>query len=478
MTGQPYALWAHVRFRGADGRTTAWSEPFGFNLRWRDADCGAAEPRACDVPRQLPAPAGLIRWSPTEGATSYDVVFTDLTPTKTFSTTTNVADQREIYTFRAASAAGPVHWRVRAVRAVDASSALANRLPRVSYGPWSPVLTTTNPPATTGALRVSATVSDTLDAAGGPVVPHELMPGFAWNGSQIPGADLGSPLYRVYVFTDRDCVNRVFTGPVVGSPAYAPRTFGGPFTLPSSFTDVATWQGGKISAGGTSEGPVFDADGEPVKTNELPGATLGEGAAPTGAAATSSGAQPGKSLAGVDLWDSGWPTGRFYWTVVPVAAVLQYKGGASSPPAIEYHDGEQPQDACSRGRVMSFGKISAPVVAQAAAPYATGMSPDGRMVAAASVTPRFHDSPLVAWEPVPGAQSYEVQWSQRSYPWVAKGTQLTVGTAFTLPLRTPGTWYYRVRGINPSLPAGAQKMTWSKPAAVRISGTVLKVVSR
>src|SRR4051812_9132757 len=32
MTGEPFALWAHVRFRGADGHMTPWSEPFGFNM--------------------------------------------------------------------------------------------------------------------------------------------------------------------------------------------------------------------------------------------------------------------------------------------------------------------------------------------------------------------------------------------------------------------------------------------------------------
>ena len=29
--------------------------------------------------------------------------------------------------------------------------------------------------------------------------------------------------------------------------------------------------------------------------------------------------EPGSSGAPVDLWDSGWPNGRFFWTVVPVA---------------------------------------------------------------------------------------------------------------------------------------------------------------
>ena len=36
----------------------------------------------------------------------------------------------------------------------------------------------------------------------------------------------GAPaeLFRVYVATDEDCVNIVYRGAIVGSPAYAPRT--------------------------------------------------------------------------------------------------------------------------------------------------------------------------------------------------------------------------------------------------------------
>ena len=34
MTGNPYALYAHVRARTASG-VTRWSAPFGFNMRWK-----------------------------------------------------------------------------------------------------------------------------------------------------------------------------------------------------------------------------------------------------------------------------------------------------------------------------------------------------------------------------------------------------------------------------------------------------------
>src|SRR6516162_7735775 len=72
MTGNPYALWARVRWVGPHGKTfTQWSKPFGFNMRWLDSD----------VAQQLPAPVGLIRWKPIEGATRYEVLYTDLHPT-------------------------------------------------------------------------------------------------------------------------------------------------------------------------------------------------------------------------------------------------------------------------------------------------------------------------------------------------------------------------------------------------------------
>ena len=65
MTGVPYALWAHVRWVSANGKqVTPWSAPFGFNMRWSDSD----------YPQQLPAPEGLIRWKPIEGATRYEVL--------------------------------------------------------------------------------------------------------------------------------------------------------------------------------------------------------------------------------------------------------------------------------------------------------------------------------------------------------------------------------------------------------------------
>src|SRR3984957_3177003 len=126
MTGDPDALWVHVRWESANGNiVTPWSKPFGFNMRWLNSD----------VPQQLPAPEGLVRWKPIEGATSYQVLYTDFRPAVSFETTTNVADEREYFTFHP-NLASTIHWRVRAIRYIDDSDVLKNGLPRASYGPW------------------------------------------------------------------------------------------------------------------------------------------------------------------------------------------------------------------------------------------------------------------------------------------------------------------------------------------------------
>ena len=108
MTGNPYALYAHVRAH-VGSRVTRWSTPFGLNMRWK------AEPEQI-----LPDTPGLVRWTPVEGATSYEVWFVD--PGKVVSTSTNVADEREYYSFHSDPLwSGTVQWRVRAVRTLYGS---------------------------------------------------------------------------------------------------------------------------------------------------------------------------------------------------------------------------------------------------------------------------------------------------------------------------------------------------------------------
>ena len=167
FTGKPYALYAHVRSVTTQG-ASGWSKPFGFNMRW-------AEPA---VP--LPAKPGLVRWTPVEGASAYDVWYPDIR--KIVRTHTNVADQREFYSFHLEEGWWQtVRWRVRPVRQVVGS--IPNGLPAVSYGPWSPMYTASNPGWQGGALQVRFAVSDAI-STGRSAAAHQLMPSLTFTGDQ------------------------------------------------------------------------------------------------------------------------------------------------------------------------------------------------------------------------------------------------------------------------------------------------------
>jgi hypothetical protein len=128
---------------------------------------------------------------------------------------------------------------------------------------------------------------------------------------------------------------------------------------------------------------------------------------------------------------------------------------------------------------MSFGKVAQPVVtAQSNTPWVSGLAPSGRLIASAAKVPTVHDSPLVAWEPAVGATTYEVQVSRTGYPWKTTWSTTTPGTSVVLPLgpSQAGTWYYRIRGINPALPTGAQAMSWSKPIRLKVTGDSFVIV--
>ncbi|HSC90074.1 MAG TPA: hypothetical protein VLB86_00320 [Gaiellaceae bacterium] len=528
ITGSPYSLYARVRAVRAKA-VTPWSRPYGFTMRWPS------------LPVPLESFPGLLRWTPVEGATGYTVwyLFPDGT-SKQFTVYTNVADEREWYTFhQSATYAGQVKWRVRAVRRLYGER--ANGLPAVSYGPWSPVYTTQNPAFASGPMALGGTVSD---AVSGPraTAAHQLMPAFLFSGNRSVYGQTAE-LYRVYVFTDRDCVNAVFRGAVVGGPAYAPRPFG-PLALPTTDSTIAAARRTFLRDGKEPVTTTYDL--ERVETTEqqasaAPYSPNAKSADPTtGTTPAGTFTTPQNVGAPVDLWDTDWPRGRYWWTAVPVVPVspdalsLTLSGGAavgatavavsgsglaagdqvtigvspsqdratvvavsgstiqlSAPLAfahgpgeavvragasVEYRDLELAQEACAAGRVLSFGKTSEPVVTAASAPYASGLSPKGRLVSAVSRSSSFYGAPLVAWAPALGASAYEVQWSRTRYPFrAAAAPVVTASTAVTLPLR-PGTWYYRVRGINYSAPTGAQPMSWSDPVRIRIARPTFRVV--
>jgi hypothetical protein len=149
---------------------------------------------------------------------------------------------------------------------------------------------------------------------------------------------------------------------------------------------------------------------------------------------------------------------------------------------VEYRDMEMAQDVCTAGRVARVAKTSETSLSAAGELFATGLSSGGKLISASRKS-SFYGSPLVAWTPALGASVYEVQWSRTSSPFRprpdpenanAHGT-LTLGTSAVLPL-TPGTWYYRVRGFNYSLPTNAQQMSWSNPAKIVVAKPRFKIV--
>jgi hypothetical protein len=539
LTGNPYALYARVRAITAAG-VTGWSAPYGFNVRWGN------------LPQQLPSDPGMSRWSVVQGATSYHVWFVDVFPGKVVATKTNAVDHREFYAFHQQPAfSGTVRFRVRAVRNLYGS--IPTGLPAVSHGPWSPVFTSTNPAIAGGVVTPVAALSDSTTSTPTTASLHRLTPGFAFTGT-TSAAGIGYDLYRVYVFSDRDCVNTIFRGAMVGSPSYVPRLTG-PLKLPKSSTEADRARGAILTDG--NEPPSFTADGLQIQSTEqdrktaapapAPGGSGSGGATPADpdpaatppAADTNLPATPVLTGAPVDLWESGWPNGRFYWTVVPVryvvedtvpyslasaasvgATTLTLDSGGFQPGAavvgtgagsenviilgvsgstltlagpltrahavgapvvgtgsLRYYDVDTPQDACAAGRVLEFGKTSEPAVSRSGSPFVSGLSPKGRLTSAVSSRPSFYGSPLVAWEPALGADQYEVQWSKTKYPWRKEGGKLTYATSALLPV-TPGTWWYRIRGINFSLPGTARAMTWSDPVELRVAKPTFAVVKK
>ena len=287
------------------------------------------------------------------------------TQARLIRTSTNVADEREYYGPDAAP--GPVHWRVRAVREIYNS--VSSGVPAASHGPWSPVYTSDLSAFATGAATPRSAASDIVSTSRSDG-SHHLMPGFAFDGATSLTGEVADG-YRVYVATDKDCVNIVFRGDVVSSPAYAPRVFDVPF----SGIDSAT--------------------------------------SPTANARR-------------DLWDNDWTTGGYYWTVVAVADADSAAGGREL---------DVPQDACTSGRVGTFRRTSDPAVtSKTHVPYAAGLSPGGRLLAATGARPRFYGTPLVSWQPALAATSYEVQWSKTSSFARVAGRVKTRATSAMLPL--------------------------------------------
>ncbi len=328
ISGDPHSLYARVRAVTSAGAGD-WSSPFGFDM---------APPAP---PTPLPSYPGVLRWTPIEGVDSYEVWLVDVG--KMIVVNTNVLDEREFYTFHQTQGwMGSIRWRIRVLRP-DISEANNNRLnsiPAAFYGAWSKTFVSTNPAFGGGPIKLLGTVSDIYSNGGTTAPAHRLMPAFLFTGNQsLTGAP--AELFRVEVFTDKQCLNRVFTGAVTGSPAYAPRPYG-PLGLPTTAQGLVAARGSYLADG--SEPPGVTADGDTLKTTESdeaatatgsspgePGDTDGTSGTTGGSSSGGSGGSSGGATVGsltvsgdlgapVDLWDTDWPASGYYWTVIAVSA--------------------------------------------------------------------------------------------------------------------------------------------------------------
>ena len=222
-----------------------------------------------------------------------------------------------------------MRWRIRALRTDRTDNNMQSRqngLPAVGYGPWSPVYSSTNPPYVGGPITLGHTISDIV-STGDASPAHRLMPAFTFSGDQASDGT-SAELFRVYVFTDRQCLNRVFASAVFGGPAYAPRPFG-PLALPASPASLPTARATYLNDG--SEPDSFTFDGLKVQSTELTSPATPTTAVPADSDSTSTASpaagpqqiQIGSGVLGapVDLWDTDWPGSGYYWTVIPVEAV-------------------------------------------------------------------------------------------------------------------------------------------------------------
>jgi hypothetical protein len=446
ITGSPHSLYARVRAILANGGTSPWSARYGFDV----------VPPA--PPTEESSYDGLLHWSQVEGATGYQVWLLDAGKVET--TDTNVLDEREYYAFHAnASWVGDVRWRVRALRSNVIGQ--LNGIPVATHGPWSQVYQSANATPTTAPIHLVGTLSDSFSSGGAASKAHALMPGFVWTGNET-ATGVAEPFARVEVFTDSSCLNRVWTSATVASPAVAPRIYG-TLAMPTKQADVDLASTGYLPDG--TEDTDYTEDGDPL----IP-ADMTPAASPTlkidGSNALTVG-NPAALGAPVDLWDTDWPSSGYYWTVVPVGMATGTDG------TIYYYDAEVPQDVCAEGRVQRFGISSEPSLTAHHVAFASGLSARGGLVSA-SLSTKFYGQPLVAWTPVAAGLSYEVQWSKSSYPFKPAGTRLTWSTSIVLPLR-PGTYWYRVRGIDYNIPSGAQEMTWSNQTKIVVAAPQLTI---
>ena len=241
-----------------------------------------------------------------------------------------------------------MQWRVRAVRKLYGS--LPNGLPVVSARAVEPDVRL-DEPARLDRADVAARDGLRRDRHAGEPGRAQPHAGASSTAGDTATNGMTGRLYRVYVSTDKQCVNIVFTGAVVGSPAYAPRT------------------SGPIAAARPRPPPS-----RPPRPRTSATARRAEHVHGRLRAVTTDGVDPGASAASSSRHEPPHP--RSPPTSAPPARTSTSGTAAGRPAAttgrscrfarvddghgVQYFDAEVPQDACAAGRVAEFGKVSQP----------------------------------------------------------------------------------------------------------------------
>jgi hypothetical protein len=271
-------------------------------------------------------------------------------------------------------------------------------------------------PYTTAVSPSGAQALRTVNAAADSASARNFMPVFLFPADR-------TALNHVYVTSDSACTRVVLNSAVLRGGVWVPRA-------------------AQVSAGSRVQAPVNDGAVSSSEGTEIVPSELGpiQGAR-------------------VDL-----PAGRYFWTVVPVERRSDDT----------YRDRRSVEEACGSTKGSFVKGAAKPGLGRPAAPFASGLSPRGRLVSVTAPTVRLYGHPVVAWRAAQSATRYEVQWSRTESPWRTIGTARTYSTSVSLPA-DPGTWWYRARGINGSS-NGIQLMPWSAPVRVRVAAPTFSVV--
>ena len=212
ITGTPHALYARVRADHRHRHDARGARPFGFDIVPPPPPTPLAE-----LPRRAPLDAdrGRRRLPGLADRHRQDGVRPHERPRR--ARVLHVPPEPAVDRDACAGACAPF-------AAISSTSAL-NGIPVSHYGAWSPVYSSSNPAMSSGPITLIGTVSDVFsdgsaelarapDDAG---LHVEREPDAVRHGDRaLPRRDL----HR------QQCLNRVYTGAVVGSPAWAPRSTG------------------------------------------------------------------------------------------------------------------------------------------------------------------------------------------------------------------------------------------------------------